>query len=311
MIITMKKPIVSLVLAALVLGTAGQVSAQSEKNKKSRYYQNNTTAPEEFNIEGFQRTPEKKEVEKKTEEQEYDVNVRRNESDSKYYNEEKVKTETTEEKEVPKKKWRRAEYFPTTYGAQKRYNEKRAKYDKYYNSNSTTSTPAPPPPPPVASTPPRDAQNEQMIAEDETKPAKIAKTPKEPKKSARVLRKPQVEEKEIGMTPNELEYKTTVVKRRYTNLDVLCDDLDLAKVQRPVFKGICSECSADVDKIISNKNLSSLEKNYELKQCYMMRDKRLRETLDDDQYKKFLRVKDADEYLIITKDLELKDGTNR
>jgi hypothetical protein len=113
---------------------------------------------------------------------------------------------------------------------------------------------------------------------------------------------------EIKMTDNEHEYRTTVVKRRYTNLDVFCDDLDLAKIQRPVFKGICTESSNDVDIIITNKNMSSLEKNYELKTCYMMRDKRLREVLDDDQYRKFLRIKDADEYLILTKDPELKDG---
>jgi hypothetical protein len=115
-------------------------------------------------------------------------------------------------------------------------------------------------------------------------------------------------EVEIKMTDNEHEYRTTVVKRRYTNLDVFCDDLDLAKIQRPVFKGICTESSNDVDIIITNKNMSSLEKNYELKTCYMMRDKRLREVLDDDQYRKFLRIKDADEYLILTKDPELKDG---
>ena len=115
-------------------------------------------------------------------------------------------------------------------------------------------------------------------------------------------------EVEIKMTDNEHEYRTTIVKRRYTNLDVFCDDLDLAKIQRPVFKGICTESSNDVDIIITNKNMSSLEKNYELKTCYMMRDKRLREVLDDDQYRKFLRIKDADEYLILTKDPELKDG---
>jgi hypothetical protein len=43
----------------------------------------------------------------------------------------------------------------------------------------------------------------------------------------------------------------------------------------------------------------------------MLRDKRVREILDDDQYKKFLRIKDADEYLVITKDLEQKDGINK
>jgi GTP-binding protein EngB required for normal cell division len=66
-----------------------------------------------------------------------------------------------------------------------------------------------------------------------------------------------------------------------------------------------------VDAIIQNKNLSNLEKNYQLKNCYMLRDKRLRETLDDDQYKKWLRIKDADEYLVLTKDSELKDGVNK
>lgn len=115
-------------------------------------------------------------------------------------------------------------------------------------------------------------------------------------------------EKQLKMTSRELEYMTTVVKKRYTNLDVLCDDLDLAKIQRPTFKGICTECDADVDRIITNKTLSSLEKNYQLKQCYMQRDKRLMETLDTDQYKKWLRIKDADEYLILSKDPELKDG---
>ena len=115
-------------------------------------------------------------------------------------------------------------------------------------------------------------------------------------------------EKQLKMTSQELEYMTTVVKKRYTNLDVLCDDLDLAKIQRPTFKGICTECDADVDRIITNKTLSSLEKNYQLKQCYMQRDKRLMEVMDADQYKKWLRIKDADEYLILSKDPELKDG---
>ena len=63
------------------------------------------------------------------------------------------------------------------------------------------------------------------------------------------------------MTNQESEYQTTVVKKRYTNLDVLCDDLDLAKVQRPVFKGICTECSHDVDLIIINKNLPNYRSN--------------------------------------------------
>lgn len=287
----MTKRIFTLALCLAVFGQVTKVQAQTDKNKKSRYYQNQTNEPEEFNVEGFFQEPERKQVEKKTEEKEYDVKIRRNEGDSKYYDEKRVtkEGEGNEEKEEPvakKRRDRRHEgYYPTTYGGVRKYDENRGKYDRYYDGSAPVakqadeSTPPPPPPPPP------------------TKPAKV--------------KKKQVEEREIGMTPNEHEYKTTVVKKRYTNLDVLCDDLDLAKVQRPVFKGICNECSRDVDKIITDKNMSSLEKNYSLKQCYMMRDKRLRETLEDDQYRKFLRIKDADEYLIITKDLELRDGVNK
>jgi hypothetical protein len=110
------------------------------------------------------------------------------------------------------------------------------------------------------------------------------------------------------MSENEKDYATTVVRKRYTSLDILADDLDVSKYQRPVFKGICGECDKDVDDIITNKNLSSLEKNYRLKQSYMLRDKRLRETLSTQQYKKWHRIKDEDEYLILTKDPELIDG---
>ncbi len=115
-------------------------------------------------------------------------------------------------------------------------------------------------------------------------------------------------ERVIYMSDKEKDYATTVVRKRYTSLDILADDLDISKYQNPVFKGICLECDRDVDQIITNKNLSSLEKNYRLKQCYMLRDKRLREMMDSQQYKKWLRIKDEDEYLILTKDPELKDG---
>jgi len=115
-------------------------------------------------------------------------------------------------------------------------------------------------------------------------------------------------ERVIYMTDEETDYATTVVRKRYTSLDILADDLDISKYQNPVFKGICMECDRDVDEIITNKNLSSLEKNYRLKQSYMLRDKRLRQILDLQQYKKWLRIKDEDEYLILTKDPELKDG---
>jgi len=278
----MTKQFITFTLALILIGSVSSVNAQSKKEKKSRYYQNSEPEPE-FDVKGFFTDKEKNEVEKKPVEDQYDVKVSGKDEDGKFYDEKRVssKDEAEQEDEAPRQKRAPKEKpgYYTTYGTYKPYNEKREKYDQYYGEGSRSVVPdqvAPTPPPPPA------------------KP--VAKKAK------------KVKETEIKMTDNEHEYKTTVVKRRYTNLDVLCDDLDLAKVQRPVFKGICSECSNDVDLIITNKNLSSLEKNYELKTCYMMRDKRLRETLDDDQYKKFLRIKDADEYLILTRDPELKDG---
>lgn len=296
----MTKKILTFTVAIILIGSIGQVNAQSNKEKKSKYYQN-SEPDADFDVQGFVINRDKKEVDKKTEEEEYDVKVNRNENDGKYHGEKRVTkridsdetTEPTESSEAPKEERaprapKAKEGYYTTYGTYVPYNENREKYDKYYGKGTPPPPPAPvvyeqapPPPPPPPPAPPRMPRKQKVRKETE-----------------------------IKMTDNEHEYKTTVVKRRYTNLDVLCDDLDLAKVQRPVFKGICSECANDVDLIITNKNLSSLEKNYQLKTCYMMRDKRLRETLDDDQYKKFLRVKDADEYLILTKDPELKDGVN-
>jgi hypothetical protein len=150
---------------------------------------------------------------------------------------------------------------------------------------------------------------EIMTAPRKGKKAKRSKNVKKDgtpilKKNTNIISKERV----IYMTENEKDYATTVVRKRYTSLDILADDLDVSKYQRPVFIGICSECDADVDRIITNKNLSSLEKNYRLKQAYMHRDKRLRETLDSQQYKKWHRIKDEDEYLILTKDPELIDG---
>ncbi len=209
----------------------------------------------------------------------------------KYKGEKRVIDEDSEisEEEIEVRKAKRKkdkEGYYTTYGAYKPYDEKREKYDKYYGPGT----------PPAQ----KEAAVQEEVVEVEEPRTTVTKKVKVKKQK----------ELEIKMTDQEHEYRTTVVKRRYTNLDVFCDDLDLAKIQRPVFKGICQECADDVDRIITNRNLSSLEKNYELKQCYMMRDKRLRETLDEDQYKKFLRIKDADEYLILTKDSELKDGVN-
>lgn len=284
----MKKQFLAFTLLLITGGYVNQVQAQTNKNKKSRYYQNSTNEPE-FDVKGYETKAERNDVEKKPVESEYNVKVTYDEKDGRYKGEKRV---IEEEKEViregnrqryytdaPAAREPRTKSYPTTYGTYRTYNSGRDRYDKYYNGDAPVAKPA------------------EVVYVEAVAPA--------PKPAPRrVSRK----EREIKMTNKESEYKTTVVKKRYTNLDVLCDDLDLAKVQRPVFKGICTECSHDVDLIIVNKNLSSLEKNYRLKQCYMQRDKRLRETLDDDQYKKFLRIKDADEYLILTKDPELKDG---
>lgn len=281
----MKKQILALTLLLITTGYVSNVQAQTNKNRKSRYYQNSTNEPE-FDVKGYETQAEKNEVEKKPIEKEYDVKVSLDEKDGKYKGEKRVMEGEREviregnrqrywETEPVQREVKPKGYY-TSYGTYRTYNESRDRYDKYYNGTA----PAP--------------RQEVVYVDPQPRPA----APR------RVTRKDKI----VKMTKNEAEYKTTVVKKRYTNLDVLCDDLDLAKVQRPVFKGICTECSHDVDLIIVNKNLSLLEKNYRLKQCYMQRDKRLRETLDDDQYKKFLRIKDADEYLILTKDPELKDG---
>lgn len=292
----MRKKIIALALCAVCISYFSDVNAQSSKNRKSRYYQNNMKENDDFNVVGFTRDDEKKEVDEKPKEKEYDVTIRQKEDDSKYYNEKRVKerntkvTEEVEEIEVkePRVRRRRIDGHYTTYGTYKQYNDEAPKYDKYTEGNRA--------PVPAAVPQEYQAPQERVVTKRVTR---------------RVVRKSLPDDREVKMTNAEHEYKTTYVKKRYTNLDVLCDDLDLAKIQRPVFKGICSECSRDVDLIITNKNLSSLEKNYQLKQCYMMRDKRIRETCDDDQYKKFLRIKDADEYLVITKDLEQKDGINK
>lgn len=295
----MRKKIIALALCTVFVSIVSEVNAQTSKNRKSRYYQNNMKEPEEFNVEGFYREPDKKEVDEKTKEAEYDVKVRSNATEGKYYDEKKVrekKVVETEEETIrtPRERRRRTEAdgYYTTYGKWVPYNQSRPNYDKYYTEGNRAPVP-----------------QQVPVYVEQQKPAPVYVERRT--RRVRVAKKSLPDDREVKMTNAENEYKTTYVKKRYTNLDVLCDDLDLAKIQRPVFKGICSECSRDVDLIITNKNLSSLEKNYQLKQCYMMRDKRIRETVDDDQYKKFLRIKDADEYLVITKDLEQKDGIHK
>ncbi len=247
----MKKIITLVCLLSTVVFFQAEAQTRVNKNRKSRYYQNNTEIKSDdgFHIDGFERNYDKratrKKVERKSKKKVYEVNVRSKETVGKYQGEREIETVKTI-MTAPKKK---------------------------------------------------------RLVRKRTRTRKIRK-PLIRKKNRNVIQNERV----IYMSANEKDYATTVVRKRYTSLDILADDLDISKYQRPVFKGICSECDEDVDDIITNKNLSSLEKNYQLKQAYMLRDKRLRETLSLQQYKKWHRIKDEDEYLILTKDPELIDG---
>lgn len=251
------KQIIITLICLLGATTFFQANAQTRvnKNKKSRYYQNNTEIKSDdgFYIEGFEKDYIKrrtrKKVERKPRKQVYEVNVRSKERVGKYQGERKIET------------------VKRVMTAPKRRKVVRTKNRKVRRP--------------------------------------IIRRPSIRKKAKKnVIQNERV----IYMSENEKDYATTVVRKRYTSLDILADDLDVSKYQRPVFKGICGECDKDADDIITNKNLSSLEKNYQLKQAYMLRDKRLRETLSTQQYKKWHRIKDEDEYLILTKDPELIDG---
>jgi hypothetical protein len=78
-------------------------------------------------------------------------------------------------------------------------------------------------------------------------------------------------------------------------------DLNLAKIQKPVFRGIMAEHLRDVNAILANETITNADKNIQLKQIYNLRTKRLRETLTDEQYRKWVRIKDEDEYLKVDK----------
>ena len=79
----MNKQILTLAFAITCIGFTIQSTAQTNKEKKSRYYQNNAPDPE-FNIQGFFVENEKNEVDSKPVEKEYDVKINRNERDDKY-----------------------------------------------------------------------------------------------------------------------------------------------------------------------------------------------------------------------------------
>ncbi|MFM2387587.1 MAG: hypothetical protein RL660_2344 [Bacteroidota bacterium] len=88
---------------------------------------------------------------------------------------------------------------------------------------------------------------------------------------------------------------------RNRDIETLMADLTLAKIQKPVFRGIMTEHLRDIEAIMSREDIDNAEKNVLLKQVYVLRNKRLQETLNDEQYKIWMRIKDQDEYLEIAK----------
>jgi hypothetical protein len=97
----------------------------------------------------------------------------------------------------------------------------------------------------------------------------------------------------------KISKKTGLPRNR--DIEVLMNDLTLAKIQRPVFRGIMTEHLRDVTNIMANETLAAADKNVMLKQLYALRNKRLQETLNDDQFRIWLRIKDQDEYLDIAR----------
>ncbi|MBL7753422.1 MAG: hypothetical protein JNM44_03010, partial [Chitinophagaceae bacterium] len=71
----MTRKLIALGMLVLCTGMVQESQAQTNKNKKSRYYQN-STQEEEFNVQGFYRDEDKKEVDEKPKEDEYDVKIR-------------------------------------------------------------------------------------------------------------------------------------------------------------------------------------------------------------------------------------------
>jgi hypothetical protein len=103
------------------------------------------------------------------------------------------------------------------------------------------------------------------------------------------------EEKRFAAKQKSKSKKTGVARNR--DIETLMTDLTLAKIQKPVFRGILTEHLRDIEAIMSREDIDNAEKNVLLKQVYALRNKRLNEVLNDDQNKIWMRIKDQDEYL--------------
>lgn len=119
---------------------------------------------------------------------------------------------------------------------------------------------------------------------------------------ARDVEKEQPEEKASKKKAKGKKGATTAptaTKRTERNRDIegLMSEIYLAKIQRPVFRGIMTEHLRDITAVMENETMEPAERNVLLKQLYALRNKRIQEILNDDQYRKWLRIKDEDEYL--------------
>jgi hypothetical protein len=112
-------------------------------------------------------------------------------------------------------------------------------------------------------------------------------------------------DKDKPMTKAERKATKTVNKKtgvaRNRDIETLMADLTLAKIQKPVFRGIMTEHLRDIEAIMNREDIDAAEKNILLKQVYVLRNKRLIETLNNEQYKIWMRIKDQDEYLELAK----------
>jgi hypothetical protein len=107
------------------------------------------------------------------------------------------------------------------------------------------------------------------------------------------------EEKKFAAKQKSKSKKTGVARNR--DIETLMTDLTLAKIQKPVFRGILAEHLRDIEAIMGREDIDNSEKNVLLKQVYALRNKRLGEVLNDDQHKIWMRIKDQDEYLELAK----------
>jgi hypothetical protein len=139
----------------------------------------------------------------------------------------------------------------------------------------------------------KDANQDQLNGFDNdaylARNAQEAKPEEKPKENAKTKKS----KSKKGATPASSAAK----KSRNRDIEGLMTEIVLAKIQRPVFRGIMTEHLRDVTKLMNNETLDNSERNVLLKQLYALRNKRISEVLNDEQFRKWLNIKDEDEFL--------------